>query len=232
MPETALTPEQTRRAAALCAAGQMPTPQELLDGQTTLSERTYADTATGAALGGGYRLGDLSLKHCMAHNSLLHLIDSPLVAGGEDDAEITHMALAEAIYVLAEGRRVVQPVLDYQARLAACNAARSLAEKSPEHMSAYIAAVELATAKRQAFTMAALDFWQAHIPPGTGLQEVCDWIARLFRDAAEAAEALDAGEKKTAAAACSTSNGWRVWSAPWRALLRTFRAKSSCGNCQ
>ena len=173
------------------------------------------DTSTGAALGGNYRLGKLSLPppH-LGSMPLLEAISSPFI--DPEATEYTFTDVACTLYVLKHGAAAVEPVFGILRRQRAVQALEKTAQESPEHFRAYLDKLDEITAPWAAFEALAMAWWDENAAE-IGLADMTGLLHDALNDAFAAMELLPTGDDGAKKKRRSTPFGLR---ACWRWFVR------------
>jgi len=162
------------------------------------------DNETMTAIGGGYRAGALDLPPFrIGLLPLLEVIDSAFVR--EDVTEIPIADIAQAVYVWANGRAAIAPILGITRRRQALERVKGMADKGPEYFARYLEAIDRVESAWADFEAAAFAFFD-----GLGaveLEEVTNTIIDAMNEAFAGFQAVPGdgdGAKKNGA---SIANG-------------------------
>jgi len=112
-----------------------------------------------AAIGAKYKIGPLELNNVLGNLILLAEIDSPFANGLDQGQELAFSDCAQALYVLAKGREVLNPIMEINQRIDDLMRLEDMVKTSPGLFSELLDRAEAISESRITFAQDAAAFY-------------------------------------------------------------------------
>jgi hypothetical protein len=182
----------------------------MLDTEESVIEEVKAgdSTLTLGAIGGSYSVGPIDFTMALGNLVLLNEIDSPFATGevGEEGSEVNAIEYIKSLYVLAEGKAAVKPVMAIKQRVQDMLMLKPMVEKNPDLFEKLMDRVETISEAHTRFETDAIEWYEANFA-GFEFQDVINSVFVILNDVMKVAGDMPSSSEKKKQSEHMTTTG-------------------------
>jgi len=154
-------------------------------------------TLTLGAIGSPYMVGPIDCMVAIGNLVLLNEIDSPFITGdiGEIGSELDATECIKSLYVLANGKKAVKPVMAIKQRVQSLLLLKPVVEKDPSLFESLMDRAESISQAHVDFELKAVDWYNEHFT-GADFQSVLNDVFAILGDVTKVSKDLPSSDEK------------------------------------
>lgn len=154
-------------------------------------------TLTLGAIGAPYQVGPIDVTVALGNLVLLNEIDSPFLNGdiGEEGSELDATECIKSLYVLAEGREAIRPVMAIKQRIQSLMLLKPMVDKNPDLFDKLMDRTDDIALAHADFELDAMEWYNQNFV-GWDFQDVIDDMMMAFNDIMKSAENMPTSDEK------------------------------------